>query len=67
MSEQRQPVTTRERQIIRDTIYGGATELKVFTNRDGLWAADVKGVDVVVEGVTAADVLRRIANILEEC
>jgi hypothetical protein len=65
-----QPVTTKERALIRDAILKGtAGGMDLFYAGDGVWTADVEvgpTGHVYVEGGTPAEVLRRVAAILEE-
>jgi hypothetical protein len=56
--------TMTERHHIRKSLLRGDGEIDIGENEDGTWFADVSG--VIVEGESAAQVLRELAKVLEE-
>jgi hypothetical protein len=56
--------TSTERRKIRTILFSGAGSFDLNENDDGTWYASIT--DIEIEGTSPADVLRSLAEILEE-
>jgi hypothetical protein len=64
LAVQFQNLTIGERNRVREELLGGYGTINVKDNLDGTWMADIHG--FILEAATCAELLRAIADVLEE-